>query len=94
MLSRRKKCFFILSTMRFFFCVFLLNFDNHCCVIASAPTVPGAVPSQSLRATPFEDRILLYWKEPTEPNGIIIQYEVLFGGAKKKSRKETVVLLC
>lgn len=40
------------------------------------PTVPGAVPSQSLRATPFEDRILLYWKEPSEPNGIIIQYEV------------------
>lgn len=39
-------------------------------------TVPGAVPSQSLRATPFEDRILLYWKEPSEPNGIIIQYEV------------------
>lgn len=39
-------------------------------------TVPGAVPSQSLRATPFEDRILLYWKEPAEPNGVIIQYEV------------------
>lgn len=39
-------------------------------------TVPGAVPSQSLRATSFEDRILLYWKEPTEPNGVIIQYEV------------------
>lgn len=39
--------------------------------------VPGSVPSQSLRATPFEDRILLYWKEPAEPNGIIIQYEVL-----------------
>lgn len=40
-------------------------------------TVPGSVPSQSLKATPFEDRILLYWKEPTEPNGVIIQYEVL-----------------
>lgn len=79
--------------MRFFCCVFLLNFDNLCYIIPSAPTVPGAVPSQSLRATPFEDRILLYWKEPTEPNGIIIQYEVLFG-SKKKSRKETVVSPC
>lgn len=47
-------------------------------------TVPGAVPSQSLRATPFEDRILLYWKEPTEPNGIIIQYEVLLEKAEAK----------
>lgn len=42
-----------------------------------ASTVPGPVPSQSLKSTPYEDRINLYWKEPTEPNGIIIQYEVL-----------------
>lgn len=68
----------------------LLSFDNHYCAYPSVPTVPGAVPSQSLRATPFEDRILLYWKEPTEPNGIIIQYEVLF--SHEKSSKETVVL--
>lgn len=40
-------------------------------------TVPGPVPSQSLKSTPYEDRINLHWKEPTEPNGIIIQYEVL-----------------
>lgn len=46
------------------------------CPCVCVLTVPGSVPSQSLRATPFEDRILLYWKEPTEPNGIIIQYEV------------------
>lgn len=46
-----------------------------------ALTVPGPVPSQSVRATPFEDRILLYWKEPSEPNGVIIQYEVLFAVA-------------
>lgn len=39
-------------------------------------TVPGPVPSQSLRAIPSEDSILLYWKKPSEPNGIIIQYEV------------------
>lgn len=79
--------------MRFFCCVFLLNFDNHCCVIPSAPTVPGAVPSQSLRATPFEDRILLYWKEPTEPNGIIIQYEVLFGNKEKQEGNSCVAVL-
>ena len=42
-----------------------------------ALTVPGPVPSQSLRATPSEETISLYWKEPTEPNGVIIQYEVL-----------------
>lgn len=39
--------------------------------------VPGPVPSKSMRAKPFEDRILLYWKEPLEPNGIITQYEVM-----------------
>ncbi|TMS12429.1 Receptor-type tyrosine-protein phosphatase kappa [Larimichthys crocea] len=42
-------------------------------IIQTDEDVPGAVPSQSLRATPFEDRILLYWKEPSEPNGVIIQ---------------------
>ncbi|XP_060948091.1 receptor-type tyrosine-protein phosphatase kappa [Limanda limanda] len=47
-------------------------------VIQTDEDVPGAVPSQSLRATPYEDRILLYWKEPTEPNGIIIQYEISY----------------
>lgn len=30
-----------------------------------------------MKATPFEDRIFLYWKEPAEPNGIITQYEVM-----------------
>lgn len=43
----------------------------------SALTVPGPVPSQSLRATPSEETISLYWKEPAEPNGVITQYEVL-----------------
>ncbi|XP_062267353.1 receptor-type tyrosine-protein phosphatase kappa isoform X10 [Platichthys flesus] len=47
-------------------------------VIQTDEDVPGAVPSQSLKATPYEDRILLYWKEPTEPNGIIIQYEISY----------------
>ncbi len=57
----------------------LLTLYNSLCLCVL--TVPGAVPSQSLRATPFEDRILLYWKEPAEPNGVIIQYEVLLAEA-------------
>uniref|UniRef100_A0AAQ4QXF1 Receptor-type tyrosine-protein phosphatase kappa n=1 Tax=Gasterosteus aculeatus aculeatus TaxID=481459 RepID=A0AAQ4QXF1_GASAC len=40
------------------------------------------VPSQSLRATPFEDRILLYWKEPAEPNGVLMQYEISYSGVR------------
>ncbi|KAL3052282.1 receptor-type tyrosine-protein phosphatase kappa isoform X3 [Trematomus bernacchii] len=51
-------------------------------IIQTDEDVPGSVPSQSLRATPFEDRILLYWKEPTEPNGIIIQYEIHYSGVR------------
>uniref|UniRef100_A0A8D0D0U7 protein-tyrosine-phosphatase n=1 Tax=Sander lucioperca TaxID=283035 RepID=A0A8D0D0U7_SANLU len=51
-------------------------------VIQTDEDVPGSVPSQSLRATPFEDRILLYWKEPAEPNGVIIQYEISYSGVR------------
>ncbi|XP_010795777.1 receptor-type tyrosine-protein phosphatase kappa-like, partial [Notothenia coriiceps] len=51
-------------------------------IIQTDEDVPGSVPSQSLRATPFEDRILLYWKEPTEPNGIITQYEIHYSGVR------------
>ncbi|KAG7222655.1 hypothetical protein INR49_026264 [Caranx melampygus] len=51
-------------------------------IIQTDEDVPGPVPSQSLRATPFEDRILLYWKEPAEPNGIIIQYEISYSGLR------------
>uniref|UniRef100_A0A4W6EH24 protein-tyrosine-phosphatase n=1 Tax=Lates calcarifer TaxID=8187 RepID=A0A4W6EH24_LATCA len=51
-------------------------------IIQTDEDVPGPVPSQSLRATPFEDRILLYWKEPAEPNGVIIQYEISYSGVR------------
>uniref|UniRef100_A0A7N8XSX1 Receptor-type tyrosine-protein phosphatase kappa n=1 Tax=Mastacembelus armatus TaxID=205130 RepID=A0A7N8XSX1_9TELE len=51
-------------------------------IIQTDEDVPGPVPSQSLRATPFEDRILLYWKEPAEPNGVIIQYEISYSGLR------------
>ena len=49
-----------------------------CCGLVSS--VPGPVPSRSLRATPFEDKIFLYWKDPLEPNGVLTQYEV--GGGR------------
>lgn len=55
-------------------CIFRNGAFERLCIFSF--TVPGAVPTQSVRATPFEDRILLHWKEPSEPNGIIIQYEV------------------
>ncbi|XP_041952073.1 receptor-type tyrosine-protein phosphatase kappa isoform X3 [Alosa sapidissima] len=45
-------------------------------IIQTEEDVPGPVPSESMKATPFEDRIFLYWKEPLEPNGIITQYEI------------------
>uniref|UniRef100_A0A673CXC4 protein-tyrosine-phosphatase n=1 Tax=Sphaeramia orbicularis TaxID=375764 RepID=A0A673CXC4_9TELE len=51
-------------------------------IIQTDEDVPGPVPSQSLKATPFEDRILLLWKEPAEPNGIIIQYEISYSGVR------------
>uniref|UniRef100_A0A7N6FJI2 Receptor-type tyrosine-protein phosphatase kappa n=1 Tax=Anabas testudineus TaxID=64144 RepID=A0A7N6FJI2_ANATE len=51
-------------------------------VIQTDEDVPGPVPSQSLKSTPYEDRINLHWKEPTEPNGIIIQYEISYSGVR------------
>ncbi|MCJ8749873.1 hypothetical protein PDJAM_G00192520 [Pangasius djambal] len=44
-------------------------------IVQTQEDVPGPVPSASLKATPFEDRIFLHWKEPLEPNGVITQYE-------------------
>uniref|UniRef100_H3BWJ5 protein-tyrosine-phosphatase n=1 Tax=Tetraodon nigroviridis TaxID=99883 RepID=H3BWJ5_TETNG len=49
-------------------------------IVQTDEDVPGPVPSQSLRAFPSEDSILLYWKKPSEPNGIIIQYEISYCG--------------
>uniref|UniRef100_A0AAQ6A5C5 protein-tyrosine-phosphatase n=1 Tax=Amphiprion ocellaris TaxID=80972 RepID=A0AAQ6A5C5_AMPOC len=51
-------------------------------IIQTDEDVPGPVPSQSLRATPSEETISLSWKEPTEPNGVIIQYEVSYSGVR------------
>uniref|UniRef100_A0A668VXJ2 protein-tyrosine-phosphatase n=1 Tax=Oreochromis aureus TaxID=47969 RepID=A0A668VXJ2_OREAU len=49
-------------------------------IIQTDEDVPGPVPSQSLKATPSEETISLSWKEPTEPNGVIIQYEISYSG--------------
>lgn len=51
-------------------------------VIPTDEDVPGPVPSNSLKGTPFEDKIFLHWKEPLEPNGIITQYEISYGGIR------------
>ncbi|XP_030637073.1 receptor-type tyrosine-protein phosphatase kappa [Chanos chanos] len=51
-------------------------------IIQTDEDVPGPVPSQSTKATPFEDRILLYWREPLEPNGIITQYEISYSSVR------------
>ncbi|KAB5517058.1 hypothetical protein PHYPO_G00185100 [Pangasianodon hypophthalmus] len=47
-------------------------------IVQTQEDVPGPVPSASLKATPFEDRIFLHWKEPLEPNGVITQYEISY----------------
>ncbi|KAJ8377526.1 hypothetical protein AAFF_G00256220 [Aldrovandia affinis] len=47
-------------------------------IIQTDEDVPGPVPSQSLKATSFEDQIFLHWKEPLEPNGVITQYEISY----------------
>ncbi|KAM6965042.1 receptor-type tyrosine-protein phosphatase kappa [Aplochiton taeniatus] len=51
-------------------------------MIQTDEDVPSAVPSASVKATPFEDRILMYWKEPSEPNGIITQYEISYSSLR------------
>ncbi|XP_015214919.1 receptor-type tyrosine-protein phosphatase kappa isoform X10 [Lepisosteus oculatus] len=51
-------------------------------VIQTDEDVPSPVPSESTKATPFEDRIFLYWKEPLEPNGIITQYEISYSSIR------------
>uniref|UniRef100_A0A8C9VWJ5 protein-tyrosine-phosphatase n=1 Tax=Scleropages formosus TaxID=113540 RepID=A0A8C9VWJ5_SCLFO len=51
-------------------------------IIQTDEDVPGPVPSKSMKATPFEDRIFLYWREPLEPNGIITQYEISYSSVR------------
>lgn len=42
----------------------------------SFPTVPGAVPLESIQGSAYEEKIILKWREPAQTYGIIIQYEV------------------
>uniref|UniRef100_UPI00398ECD5C receptor-type tyrosine-protein phosphatase kappa isoform X3 n=1 Tax=Pristiophorus japonicus TaxID=55135 RepID=UPI00398ECD5C len=51
-------------------------------VIQTDEDVPGPVPIDSLKGTPFEDKIFLHWNEPVEANGIITQYEVSYSSIK------------
>ena len=40
------------------------------------PSVPGAVPLDSIQASAYEEKIILKWREPTQTYGVITQYEV------------------
>ncbi|XP_041106203.1 receptor-type tyrosine-protein phosphatase kappa-like isoform X2 [Polyodon spathula] len=51
-------------------------------VIQTDEDVPNPVPSESMKATPFEDKIFLHWKEPLEPNGVITQYEISYNSIR------------
>lgn len=42
----------------------------------STPTVPGAVPLESVQGSAYEEKIILKWREPAQTYGIITQYEV------------------
>lgn len=39
--------------------------------------VPGAVPTESIQGSTFEEKIFLQWREPTQTYGVITLYEVL-----------------
>lgn len=55
-------------------CLLLLEkYHNHMC---SLPTVPGAVPLESIQGSAYEEKIILKWREPAQTYGIITQYEV------------------
>lgn len=49
-------------------------------MLKSAPTVPGAVPVDSIVGSSYEQRIGLSWREPLHTYGIIRQYEVRESG--------------
>ncbi|XP_032877125.1 receptor-type tyrosine-protein phosphatase kappa isoform X5 [Amblyraja radiata] len=51
-------------------------------IIQTDEDVPGPIPSDSLKGTPFEDKIFLHWSEPVEANGIITQYEVSYSSIR------------
>lgn len=40
------------------------------------PTVPGAIPLDSIQGSAYEEKIILKWREPAQTYGIITQYEV------------------
>uniref|UniRef100_A0A3Q3GWK8 protein-tyrosine-phosphatase n=1 Tax=Kryptolebias marmoratus TaxID=37003 RepID=A0A3Q3GWK8_KRYMA len=40
--------------------------------------VPGAVPLESIQGSPYEEKIILKWREPAQTYGIITQYEISY----------------
>lgn len=40
--------------------------------------VPGAVPTESIQGSTFEEKIFLQWREPIQTYGVITLYEVVY----------------
>ena len=57
----------------------------------SIPTVPG--PIHSLTATPKVISIVLSWRPPLEPNGVIIAYEVRYSSEGITAEKTNVTVI-
>lgn len=57
------------------------------------PTVPGAVPLESIQGSAYEEKIILKWREPAQTYGIITQYEVQQTPGLAKSWEILITLL-
>lgn len=44
--------------------------------LSTSFSVPGAVPTESIQGSTFEEKIFLQWREPTQTYGVITLYEV------------------
>ena len=40
--------------------------------------MPGAVPTESIQGSTFEEKIFLQWREPIQTYGVITLYEVVY----------------
>jgi hypothetical protein len=53
-------------------------FISHTFISLHPPSVPGAVPTESIQGSTFEEKIFLQWREPTQTYGVITLYEVVY----------------
>ncbi|XP_063088188.1 receptor-type tyrosine-protein phosphatase mu isoform X12 [Cavia porcellus] len=47
-------------------------------VVQTDEDVPGAVPTESIQGSTFEEKIFLQWREPTQTYGVITLYEITY----------------